>query len=196
MSTPEQGLSLRQLVDEVERAARGNLTLGTNLARITEQVSQDTSLPEEVCALAYVLRQILAGERTPNLEALPAAFAELIQAMLPRLLEAEHDKMGDVGEADQEAGLSLKELLDLVETAVNGDQSLGSQLFILMQQMEDDQDLDPYVRALAKVLLLVLAGDYSPDLSELSSGLAGPVSQMLQKLHDKTENSPAPEIER
>ena len=184
MNEEEQGLSLGQLVVEVEHAARGNLTLGTHLARITEQISQDAQVAEDVRALAKALRQILAGERNPELSALPTPFAEIIRRMVEDLLEDERSrKPQDVDPDQEEEGLTLEELLGLVENAAKGEQRLGAQLFSLTQQMSRDTSIDADLRTLAQVLSLVLAGDHHPDLSKLTPELVGPVSQMLQNIN-------------
>lgn len=184
MSEEEQGLSLGQLVIEVEHAARGNLTQGTHLARITEKISRDEKNSDDVRALARVLRQILAGERNPELSALPGPFAEIIQGIIRELVEDERKRKPEDANPDQEEeGLTLEEFLGMVETAAKGDLRLGTQLFSLTQQMSRDTTLEAGMRSLAQVLSLVLAGDHHPDLSNLSSQFREPVSQMLQRIN-------------
>lgn len=184
MSEEEQGLSLGQLVVEVEHAALGNLTQGTHLARITERISQDTQISDDVRALAKVLRQILAGERDPELSALPAQFAKIIQEMIQDLLEDEQSrKPQDANPAQDEEGLTLDEFLGMVESAAKGDMRLGAQLFSLTQQMSGDAALEAGLRSLAQVLSLILAGDHDPDLSSLSAQFREPVRQMLERIN-------------
>jgi hypothetical protein len=181
-ASSEQGLTLGQLVIEVERAARGNLALGTQLARITERLRQDTQTPTEVRALAQVLRTILAGERAPDLSELPLPFAEVVEGMLVDLLEVEKKRDLSPDQTSEEDGLTLDELLGLVEKAACGDQRLGKQLFPLLEQLERDVTLQPGVRALAKALVSILAGERTPDLSDLSDGGAYAVRSMVKRL--------------
>jgi hypothetical protein len=184
VSEEEQGLSLGQLIVEVEHAAHGNLTQGTYLARITERLSQDAQSPEDVRSLAKILRRILAGERNPEMSALPGPFAEIIQGMIQDLMEDERNRRPEDGNPNQdEEGLTLEEFLSMVETAAKGDQRLGAQLFSLTQQMSRDTSLEASLRELAQVLSLVLAGDHNPAISNLSSQLREPVSQMLQRIN-------------
>ena len=143
MSEEEQGLSLGQLVIEVEHAARGNLTQGTHLARITEKINRDEKNSDDVRTLAKMLRQILAGERNPELSTLPGPFAEIIQGMIRDLLEDERKRKPEDANPDQEEeGLTLEEFLGMVETAAKGDLRLGTQLFSLTQQMSRDTTLE------------------------------------------------------
>ena len=181
--TQQTGITLAQLLSSVKQGARGNLTLATRTARVTEQLREDAQLPAGLRSLAQVLRAILAGDRQPDLGNLPEEFTGLIQDMLRDLLEAEKDWSPEEAEqGGEEEGLSLEELLNLVETAINGDKALAVQLLSVMQQMTQDQQVGPEIRALAQVLALILAGDRAPDMSKLVPEIAAPIKQMLDQL--------------
>ena len=95
------------------------------------------------------------------------------------------------GEGEPEAegepegqGLTLPQLLDLVERAARGDRELGGQLFDAMRGMANDPGQPPEVRALGKVLVNILVGDRDPNLDALPPELASPVRGMLARLRE------------
>ena len=80
-----QGLTLPQLLDLVERAARGNRELGGQLFEAMRGLANDPAAPPEMRALGRVLVSILVGEREPSLDALPPELASAVRGMLARL---------------------------------------------------------------------------------------------------------------
>ena len=79
-------------------------------------------------------------------------------------------------------GVTLPQLLELVERAAGGDRELGGQLFGAFQQMRADPNAPPELQALADALLRVLIGDMQPDLDALPPELASYVRGMLGRL--------------
>ena len=90
--------------------------------------------------------------------------------------------MGE-GEPPQQQGVTLPQLLELVERAAKGDKELGGQLFTAFQQMSRVDD--PTSRALGNVLLRVLVGEREPDLSKLPDEVASAVRGLLGRLKNK-----------
>ncbi|MCB9155429.1 MAG: hypothetical protein H6649_15400 [Caldilineae bacterium] len=86
-SSAGQGLTLPQLLDLVERAARGDRELGGQLFEALRGMASDPGQPPEVRALGKVLVSILVGDRDPNLDALPPQMASAVRGMLARLRE-------------------------------------------------------------------------------------------------------------
>ncbi len=66
-------------------------------------------------------------------------------------------------------------MLALVRQARDGDPELDGQLSPFLEQLATQEDAPPEYQALARVLLRLLAGETSPDLSGLPPELAGAV---------------------
>ncbi len=81
----EEGITLEQLLGYVAQACRGNAELGEQLWPLVQTLAADEDQPPETRALGQVLRLILAGERQPDLSALPPELAQAIQEMLDSL---------------------------------------------------------------------------------------------------------------
>ncbi len=79
-----QGLTLDQLLDLVARACRPDAPAGMaeQLHALTRAISADANMPDEFRALGRALNAVLAGERTPDLAALPAELAERVRAVI------------------------------------------------------------------------------------------------------------------
>jgi hypothetical protein len=180
----QEELTLGKLIMLVEQAARGDLALGTRLARLTEMLRDDDSSPGELRLLAQALRRILAGERNPDLSQQPAQFAEVLQAMLQNLLESERSgaaSLADLAQSESES-ITLEELLRLVEQAIQGDRQLGEQLFDAMQSLASNPQMAGELRALGKAVAAILAGERAPDLSDLAPDMAEMVHDLLRRL--------------
>ena len=80
-----QGLTLPQLLDLVERAARGDRELGGQLFEAMRRLAGDPGQPPQMRALGKVLVSILVGERDPNLDGLPPELASAVRGLLARL---------------------------------------------------------------------------------------------------------------
>jgi hypothetical protein len=79
----QQGLSLPQLLDLVERAAGGDHELGGKLFPMLQQLSRADE--KEISMLGNVLLRVLVGERNPDLSALPDESTSAIRGLLGRL---------------------------------------------------------------------------------------------------------------
>jgi tetratricopeptide (TPR) repeat protein len=94
----EQGISLAQLFELVERAAgastepgrSGDQELGQQLFDTFRQMSADPNAPAELRELAKVLVLVLIGERDPDLDALGAQSPELASAVRGLLGRLKH----------------------------------------------------------------------------------------------------------
>jgi hypothetical protein len=142
------------------------------------------------------IEQILAGER--DLEILTGNLTMKGALVVRRILGAlAGETPGDQSPGSkpkgaeapsspaQEQGISLRDLLELVERAAGGEQELGGQLFATFQQLSADPNAPAELRELAKVLVLVLIGERDPDLDALeaqSSELASAVRGLLGRL--------------
>jgi tetratricopeptide (TPR) repeat protein len=80
----------------------------------------------------------------------------------------------------QGEGVTLPQLLELVERAARGDQQLGGQLFSAFQGMA--RDPNPAMSTLGNILLRVLVGDHNPDLTGLPDEVASLLRGMLGRL--------------
>ncbi len=74
-----------QLLDLVERAVRGDRQLGGQLFNAMRELAGHPAAPVEQRELAGVLVRVLIGEKSPNLDALPAGVASAVRGMLGRL---------------------------------------------------------------------------------------------------------------
>ena len=70
---------------DVAQACQGDVALGRQLSQLTQQMAGDPNQPQEHRALGRVLTRILAGERQPDLSALPPELAQAVQEMLDSL---------------------------------------------------------------------------------------------------------------
>jgi hypothetical protein len=70
-------------------------------------------------------------------------------------------------------------LFALVRQARDGDPKLHRQLSPFLEQLATEQDAPPEYQALARVLLRLLAGETSPDVSGLPPELAGAVRRVF-----------------
>ena len=78
-------VTLPQLLDLVEQAARGNRTVSQQLFSAFMQMRLRPTTPPNERALADVLTRILIGERSPSLADLDAEDIQPVQSLLDRL---------------------------------------------------------------------------------------------------------------
>jgi tetratricopeptide (TPR) repeat protein len=141
--------------------------------------------------LIAVIRRIMNGERDGNIvEGLDRTDALIVTRILQALSgesnplpPASQSPSPDAGEGQGEGGVTLPQFLELVERAAGGDKELGGQLFTALQQMARADD--PGISALGNVLLRVLIGERSPDLSGLPDEVASMVRGMLGRIKNK-----------
>lgn len=143
--------------------------------------------------VAQAIPKIVNGERDINIltEGIDRAEALIIRRAL-QVLSGDDGQSSAVNRPpstvngqpqQQQQGVTLPQLLELVERAAGGDKELGGQLFTAFQQMArgDDQ----FQSALGNVLLRVLVGEREPDLSGLPDEVASAVRGMLGRLRNK-----------
>ena len=136
-----------------------------NAQKLTESIDRNSAL------IIRRILQLLSGE---------AAIQDDRQTN-----EENHPQPTVNGQAQpqQEQGMTLPQLLELVERAAGGDQQLGGQLFSAFQQMARDDD--PGMSKLGRVLLSVLVGERDPDLDGLPDDVASAIRGMLGRLRNK-----------
>jgi tetratricopeptide (TPR) repeat protein len=106
-------------------------------------------------------------------ERMLARTVELDEATGHHDLESDHAALEAVRnrlQAQEELG---RRLLPRVREARDGNQELATQLAPLLEGLADQEDVPPELRILGRVLLQLLAGETSPDLSGLPPELAG-----------------------
>jgi hypothetical protein len=79
----EGGVTLPQLLEFVERAAKGDKELGGQLFTAFQQMSRADEPTSS--ALGNVLLRVLVGEREPDLSKLPDEVASAVRGLLGRL---------------------------------------------------------------------------------------------------------------
>ena len=78
----QQGVTLEQLLGLVARALSGDHALGAQLFPAVQHMAADPAAPPALRALGRVLQRLLAGDRSPDLSALPPELAAAVRAML------------------------------------------------------------------------------------------------------------------
>jgi hypothetical protein len=146
-----------QIVDAIKAIWAGE----RDTTKLTEGIDRNSSL------IVRRILQVLNGDTKS-----PAANS---QATLPQPSPAR-------GEGEEQ-GVTLPQLLELVERAAGGDQQLGGQLFNVFQQMA--RSGDAFQSALGNVLLRVLIGDKNPNLDGLPDEVASTVRGMLGRVKNK-----------
>lgn len=76
-----------QLLELVERAARGDQQIGAQLFPALQQMAGAADALAETRQLARVLALIVVGDRNPALDALPDELASAVRGLLARLRE-------------------------------------------------------------------------------------------------------------
>ena len=83
-------------------------------------------------------------------------------------------------------GVTIEQLVELVERARNGERKLSAQLFGVFLQMRTRPGVPASERALADVLVRILIKEPSPDLSGLPEEWAVPIRELLERLKTTT----------
>lgn len=86
------------------------------------------------------------------------------------------------GPAKPSSGVTIEQLVELVERARNGERKLSAQLFGVFMQMRTRPGVPPAEQALADVLVRILIKEPSPDLSGLPEDWAAPLRELLARL--------------
>jgi hypothetical protein len=81
----QDGITIIQLLEQVERVLRGDRELGQKLFSFTQKMAVSSDNPPEIQAFGRALTNILAGNRNPNLNELTEEFALAIRIMLERV---------------------------------------------------------------------------------------------------------------
>ncbi|MBL0348207.1 HEAT repeat domain-containing protein [Candidatus Villigracilis affinis] len=79
------GVTVIQLLEQVELVLRGDRELGKKLFSFTQKMAISSDYPSEIQVFGKVLTNILAGNRNPNLDELNEELASKIRIMLERL---------------------------------------------------------------------------------------------------------------
>ena len=136
------------------------------------------------------LLQISGGDRTEAAQWMESSIAILARHRLSRdargqtlakkrALLAELTEQSPAQPEGQAGELMQDQWVALVRQARNGDQELAEQLSPILEQLASNADAPPEIQALAHVLLQLLAGETSPDLSGLPPELVEAVREAL-----------------
>ena len=180
------------VIAAVAAACQGNAQAAEEL----EPFLQKMGATDDWRNLIATIRRVMAGERdlyalTDDLDRVRALIIRRVLSMLageqplphpPAPSPVETTPTGEGESGSKGGGLTLPQLLELVERAAGGDEQLGGQLFPAMQQLARDPAQPPEVRKLGDVLLHVLIGDREVDLSGLPNELASAVRGLLGRL--------------
>ena len=178
-------------IEAIAAACGGNQAA---LAQVEPTLAGMEAIDETNRRFVAAARRMLVGER--NIDALTDDLscdgALIIRRILARLAGEAHPPASALDEGEEEAaaepapapegGLTLPQLLDLVERAARGDQQLGGQLFNAMRGLAADRQQPAELRALGEVLFRVLIGDHDPNLDRLPPELASAVRGLLGRL--------------
>lgn len=167
------------VIQGILAACQGNAEAAAAVTPILDEIGQKDDWRE----LVAVLRRILAGERDASLLAGLDEVDTLIAGDVLRGLGVALPE-SDPEPPQQQQGVTLEQLFDLVGSACRPDAQpgLSAALFGLTQQLSSDTNVPPEIRALGKVLTLILTGDRSPNLAGLPEELAEPVRKLLASL--------------
>lgn len=170
------------LIQAIVAACQGNQQALVQLEPILKNMEADDDVNR---AFARSARRVLAGER--DFEKLSEGLAGVTALIIRRVLQALAGEgvapsPAPAPPAQEPQGMSLEQLLGLVEQAAGGDRQLGEHLFGLFKDMRSDMNQPQEIRALGDVLLKVLLGDRNPDVSQLSEELASMVRGLLGRL--------------
>lgn len=175
------------VIAAVVAACQGNEEAKNQLEPFLEQQGQT----DDWRNLIVVVRRIMNGERDGNIvEGLDRTDALIVTRILQALsgdTEApaanSQPPTANNQPQQQQQGMTLPQLLELVERAAGGDKELGGQLFTAFQQMARDENKE--MSALGNVLLRVLIGEKNPSLDGLPDEVASAIRGMLGRLKNK-----------
>ena len=86
-----------------------------------------------------------------------------------------------------QTGVTIEQLVELVERARNGERKLSVQLFGVFLQMRTRPGVPAPEQALADVLVRILIKEPNPDLSGLPEEWAVPIRELLERLSSVSE---------
>lgn len=151
---------------------------------------------EEWAKGAQSIQRLVAGERDMNVltEGLIREIALIIMRALQVLNGDNREQTTDhrqssvvntQSQPQQEQGVTLPQLLELVERAAKGDKEIAQKLSQDFQQASSNFVVPSEQRHLARVLNYILLGNINPDLSELPDEVASAVRGLLGRLKNK-----------
>ncbi|MEW6031068.1 MAG: tetratricopeptide repeat protein [Chloroflexota bacterium] len=182
----------QQEIAVIVAACQGN----EEAIEVAKQIVENYINDKDWHNLANAMQQVLNGERGDEIydgldredalvirRVLQALSGENANPLPPSAPSPKSDEpQSDLGEG-RGGGITLPQLLELVERAAGGDKALGGQLFTAFQQMSRAED--PSTSALGKALGLIVLGEKNPDLSSLPDELASAVRGMLGRLRQR-----------
>lgn len=81
----DAGVSLEELFAQIEKAISGDRALRAQLFRTMQKLSRHPQATPEDREIGRILARVLAGDRSPDLSALPQALAGELAVLLERL---------------------------------------------------------------------------------------------------------------
>ncbi|HRQ23300.1 MAG TPA: tetratricopeptide repeat protein [Anaerolineales bacterium] len=179
------------IIAAVVAACQGNEEAKNQLEPFLEQQGQT----DDWRNLIAVIRRIMNGERDNNLfEGLDGTDALIVTRILQALngessplrpSDTSPKSSADLEEDKSEGGVTLPQLLELVERAAGGDKELGGQLAPSIEKMATDTSLPAEFRAFGRALRDILYGSKSPNLDGVPDELASAIRGMLGRLKNK-----------
>lgn len=181
------------VIAEVVSTCRNGTAPSPELSQFLEKMAQTNDWRN----LIAVIRRVLFGERgielLDGLDFVDSAIVRrILQALEGGTVESERETVEDglqptindpAWPPGQEQGVTLPQLLELVERAAEGDSQLGGQLFNAFQQMV--RSGDDFNSKLGNVFLRVLVGDKNPNLDGLPDEVASAVRGLLGRLKNR-----------
>jgi len=172
---------LKQIIEAVVAAGQGSQQAASELEEVLQVMGQQNDWRN----LASVIRRILAGERGETMcVGLDGTDAIIVRQILDRLSGQDQAAFGTSSAESEDSpdGLSLDQLLSMVELAAQGNSELKDQLMPAMDQLAQSEDAPVELQALAGVLGDILKGDFNPNLDQLPEELAALVRGMISRL--------------
>ena len=187
------------IIAAIVAACQGNEEAKNQLEPFLEQQGQT----DDWRNLIAVIRRIMNGERDNNLfEGLDGTDALIVTRILQALngessplrpSDTSPKSSADLEEDKSEGGVTLPQLLELVERAAgartepgrSGDKELGGQLAPSIEKMATDTSLPAEFRAFGRALRDILYGSKSPNLDGVPDELASAIRGMLGRLKNK-----------
>ncbi len=139
----------------------------------------------DLCKVAGEVEGVEFKKLFHQLAGLNASGDQVMQKVLEMLAGQDLESTSsspDETEPESEEGLTLEQLLSMVEEAARGNVELRDQLLPAMDQMAQASEFPPELRSLSEVLGSILKGDLDPSLDVLTPELATLIREMVVRI--------------
>jgi tetratricopeptide (TPR) repeat protein len=149
-----------------------------------EQAMQQMAQTEDWRSLSPVLQRILDGER--DVAALAAGLDEVPAAVVGHILAVLAGEAAASQPPAEQQGISLDQVLQLVEAGCRGDRQAGAQAYELATKGLQARDAPPELRSLGRALQYILEGRRGEQLlNDLPEQLKPPLRELLRRLGER-----------